>query len=341
LTPPSGAGEGGGESPPWRTHRVEDDAGERLDAYLAAHFDLSRTRSVQLIEQGHVLLNGTRPKKRETLRSGDTLQLRIPEPVVSPIAGEEIPLVIVHEDEALLVIDKPAGMVVHPAPGHRSGTLVNALLHHVRDLSGIGGVLRPGIIHRLDRDTSGLLIVAKTDRAHRVLADALRAREIRRRYLTLAWGHLPESHFTVDAPIARSPGDRKRMAIVQGGRRAVTRFRRLERWPAADLLQAQLETGRTHQIRVHLLQTGHPVVGDAVYGAGRERGFSGSTRSWALELARRTPRQFLHAAELRFTHPSTGEEMRFEAPLPPDLRAVVDWAHETQTGPDPSARPSA
>jgi 23S rRNA pseudouridine1911/1915/1917 synthase len=260
------------------------------------------------------------------LRTGDVLELRVPEPEISPIEGEAIPLHVVHEDEALLVIDKPAGMVVHPAPGHRSGTLVNALLHHVRDLSGIGGVLRPGIIHRLDKDTSGLLIVAKSDRSHRALADALRAREIRRRYLTLVWGHLDESHFTVDRPIARSPNDRKRMAVVEGGRRAITRFRRVERWPAADLLQAQLETGRTHQIRVHLLSTGHPVVGDPIYGAGRQRGFSGHTRGWALELARRVPRQFLHAAELRFTHPFTGAEMRFHAPLPGDLQRVVRWA---------------
>jgi 23S rRNA pseudouridine1911/1915/1917 synthase len=319
----------GGPTAAWTTVRVEDDVAERLDVHLAAQLDLSRTRVTQLIEAGHVLVNGERPKKRETLRAGDTIAVRVPEPEQSPIEPEAIPLRVVHEDEALLVIDKPAGMVVHPAPGHRSGTLVNALLHHVRDLSGIGGVLRPGIIHRLDKDTSGLLIVAKTDRAHRALAEALRAREIRRRYLALAWGHLSESHFTVDRPIARSPNERKRMAIVEGGRRAVTRFRRVERWPAADLLQAQLETGRTHQIRVHLLSTGHPVVGDALYGADRQRGFSGATRGWALELARRTPRQFLHAAELRFNHPLSGVELRFEAPLPADLSAVASWARET------------
>jgi 23S rRNA pseudouridine1911/1915/1917 synthase len=322
----SGPAAAGGDPAAWQTHRVEDGGGSRLDVYLASRFDLSRSRVVQLIEAGHVEVNEAAAKKRDVVRAGDSVRIRIPAAEESPIAGEDLPLRVVFEDESLLVVDKDAGMVVHPAPGHRSGTMVNALLHHVRDLSGIGGVLRPGIIHRLDKDTSGLLIVAKTDRAHRALADALRAREIRRRYLTLAWGHLTDAGFTVDAPIARQPNDRKRMAVVAGGRRAVTRFRRLERWPAADLLQAQLETGRTHQIRVHLMHTGHPVVGDALYGSGRERGFSGHTRGWALELARRTPRQFLHAAELRFQHPISGETMRFESPLPADLQAVVDWA---------------
>ncbi|CAN5831749.1 RluA family pseudouridine synthase [soil metagenome] len=315
-------------SPGPQPHRVENEAGERLDVYVASRFSLSRTRAVDLIESGYVLLNGERPKKREIPQSGDMLALTIPQPHASAVEAEEIPLAIVHEDEDLLVVDKPAGMVVHPAPGHRSGTLVNALLHHVHDLSGIGGVLRPGIIHRLDKDTSGLLIVAKNDDSHRTLADALRAREIRRRYLTLAWGHLQQAQFVVDQPIARQPNDRLRMAVVEGGRRAVTRFRRVERWTAADLLQVQLETGRTHQIRVHLLHIGHPVVGDSLYGAGRARGFSGATRGWALELAQRISRQFLHAAELRFRHPRTGVEMRFSAPLPPDLQEVVDWARE-------------
>jgi 23S rRNA pseudouridine1911/1915/1917 synthase len=328
LNASEGPGRDATGPPAWQTHRVEEATAERLDVYLAEKFSLSRTRVVQLVESGNVLLNGAVPKKRESLKVGDILQLRIPEPVLSPIMGEAISLSIVHEDEDLLVIDKPAGMVVHPAPGNRSGTLVNALLHHVKDLSGIGGVLRPGIVHRLDKDTSGLLIVAKSDSSHRRLADALRAREIRRRYLTLVWGHLPEASFTVDQPIARQPTDRKRMAAVEGGRRAVTRFRRVERWAAAELLQAQLETGRTHQIRVHLLHTGHPVVGDALYGVGRERGFSGATRAWALELAKRIPRQFLHAAELRFVHPRTGAEMLFSSPLPGDLQKVVDWGRQ-------------
>lgn len=316
----------GAQSGDLEEHRVTEATSERLDAYIAERYPISRTRAAQLIESGHVLLNGRVPKKRDQPREGDILRVHVPKAETSHISAENIPLEIVHEDADLLVIDKPAGMVVHPAPGHHGGTLVNALLHHVRDLSGIGGVRRPGIVHRLDKDTSGLLIVAKNDRAHNGLADAMRARAIRRRYLALAWGHLTDGSFTVNQPIARHTSDRKRMAVVQDGRRAVTRFRRLERWPAADLLQAQLETGRTHQIRVHLQHLGHPVVGDVVYGQARERGFSGITRSWALELARRTTRQFLHAAELRFTHPSTGAELRFSSPLPPDLQSVVDWA---------------
>jgi 23S rRNA pseudouridine1911/1915/1917 synthase len=320
----------------WTEIRVEDEPGARLDTWLAERLDLSRSRAAALIEGGHVLLNGRPPRKRDRPAQGDVLRVRVPAPEPSPLEPEAIPLDIVYQDADLLVVDKPAGMVVHPAPGHRGGTLVNALLHAVDDLSGIGGVLRTGIVHRLDRDTSGLLLVAKHDAAHRRLADDLRHRRIRRRYLALAWGHLPEAQATVDAPIGRHPGDRKRMAVVEGGRRAVTRFRRVEAWRAADLLQAQLETGRTHQIRVHLLHLGHPVVGDATYGAGRERGFSGPARAWARELARRTPRQFLHAAELRLSHPRTGEELRFRSPLPPDLQAVVDWARAEAGGAPPA-----
>lgn len=313
----------------WRELRVEEPTADRMDVYLADRMEVSRSRAAQWIEAGRVLRNGAAPRKRDVPEVGDRIRVHLPPPEPSPLAPEDIPLDIVYQDSDLLVINKPPGLVVHPAPGHRGGTLVNALLHAVRDLSGIGGVLRPGIVHRLDRDTSGLMIVAKHDEAHRVLADELRRRRIRRRYLAAAWGHFAEEPVTVDAPLGRHPQDRKRMAVVEGGRRAVTHFRRVERWRAADLVQAQLETGRTHQIRVHLLQLAHPVVGDALYGAGRERGFSGPERGWALELARRTPRQFLHAAELRFSHPRSGKELRFEAPLPPDLQAVADWARES------------
>lgn len=316
----------------WTELRVEADAAARLDVWLAERLELSRSRVVALIEGGNVLLNGARPQKRVMPAAGDLVRVRVPEPEPSRVEPEAIPLDVVYEDEDLLVVNKEAGMVVHPAPGHRRGTLVNALLHAVDDLSGIGGVMRPGILHRLDKDTSGLLIVAKNDLSHRVLAEELKQRRIRRRYLTAAWGRLPEETLTVDAPIGRHPTDRKRMAVVDDGRRAVTRFRRKESWRAADLLMAQLETGRTHQIRVHLLHLGHPVVGDATYGAGREKGFSGPPRAWAQELARRTPRQFLHAAELRFRHPRSGEELRFRAPLPPDLRAVAEWAGATSRG---------
>lgn len=300
-------------------HRIVVEAApeiDRLDAYLAARLKgLSRTRIAQLIEEGRIRLNDRVPKKSEQPEPGDVVVVEIPMPEPSGLEAQAIPLDIVYQDRDLLVVDKPAGMVVHPAPGHPDGTLVNALLHHVEDLSGIGGVRRPGIVHRLDKDTSGLLIVAKNDRAHRRLSRALKKREIHRIYLAASWGHFDEDELTVDAPIGRSRRDRKRMAVIEGGRRAVTHVRRLERWVAADLLRVELETGRTHQIRVHLAAQGHPVVGDETYGAGGHRGMSGTVRGWARDFASRVPRQFLHAAELRFRHPRTGE--------PIDRKSVV------------------
>lgn len=313
--------------PEARTELVAgEEAGGRLDAWLAGRLDVSRSRAAQWIEEGRVTLNGAAPKKRDRPSPGDRVVVCLPPAEPSALTPEDIPLAIVHQDADLLVLDKPPGLVVHPAPGHRSGTLVNALLHAVGDLSGIGGVLRPGIVHRLDRDTSGLMVVAKHDAAHRALADALKARRVRRVYLAAAWGHLPEDEVPVDAPIGRHPTERKRMAVVEGGRPARTRFRRLERWRAADLLRAELDTGRTHQIRVHLLHLGHPVVGDRTYAPERHRAVSGPDRAWAAGLARRVPRQFLHAAELRFTHPRTGEPLEFRSPLPPDLAAAAEWA---------------
>jgi 23S rRNA pseudouridine1911/1915/1917 synthase len=304
-------------------------AGERLDAFVGARLpELSRTRAAQLIAEARVRLNGRPARKSDRVEVGDVVEVEIPPPEPSAVEAEAIPLEILHEDRDLLVVVKPAGLVVHPAPGHRSGTLVNALLHHVQDLSGIGGVKRPGIIHRLDKDTSGLMIVAKHDRAHRRLAAALKRREIRRSYVTACWGHLSADRLSIDAPVGRSSRDRKRMAVVDSGRRALTHFQRLARWPAADLVRADLETGRTHQIRVHLAHAGHPVVGDAVYGAAGARGISGSERPWAKELERRVPRQFLHAWRLQFQHPRTGAPLDLEAPMPADLQAVVDWVAE-------------
>jgi 23S rRNA pseudouridine1911/1915/1917 synthase len=303
-----------------------DDAGGRLDAWLAAHLDVSRSRAVQWIDDGRVTLNGAPVRKKDPVSPGDRLSVTIPAPEPSGVAAEAIPIHIVYQDADLAVIDKPAGLVVHPAAGHRTGTLVNALLHAVGDLSGIGGVLRPGIVHRLDKDTSGLLVIAKHDDAHRTLSDALKARKIKRAYLTACWGHLGEDRVSVDAPIGRHATDRKRMAVVPNGRPARTHFTRLERWRAADLLRAELDTGRTHQIRVHLLHLGHPVVGDPVYALGREKGIGHPNRGWAHTLNKRLTRQFLHAAELSFTHPRTGEEMRFESPLPPDLASAAAWA---------------
>ncbi|MFW6201577.1 MAG: RluA family pseudouridine synthase [Gemmatimonadota bacterium] len=325
---PSGSGESNDRV---RIVVEEDDAGaERIDAYLAARLTaLSRSRIASLLEDGRILLNGRVPKKSERPAPGDVIEIEIPPPEPSPLRPQPIPLDILYEDRDLLVVDKPAGMVVHPAPGHRDGTLVNALLHHVEDLSGIGGVRRPGIVHRLDKDTSGLLIVAKNDRAHRTLSRALKRREIRRLYLAASWGHLDRDERTIDAPIGRSPRHRQRMAVVERGRHAVTHLRRLERWVAADLLHVRLETGRTHQIRVHLASIGHPVVGDKTYGAGAHRGMSGPVRGWARELARRVPRQFLHATELRFRHPRTGEDMRMSSALAEDLLSVAEWARAT------------
>jgi len=311
--------------------------GSRIDLWLAGALELSRTRIATLIQEGRVRHNGRVPPKSEALLEGDQIEVDLPPPRPSEAMPEPIPLDIVYEDEHLLVVDKPAGMVVHPAPGHRSGTMVNALLFHVRSLSGVGGKIRPGIVHRLDQDTSGLLVVAKEDKTHRALSSALRRREVRRLYVAAAWGHLPERHFRVDEPIGRDPRDRKRMAVVGGGRRAVTRIRVKAHWRSAELLDVALETGRTHQIRVHLAHLGHPVLGDRLYGEGWERGMGGPNRGWAKELARRTPRQFLHAARLGFEHPATGQSMRFRSPLPADLEAVVRWAEasdsETEVGP--------
>ena len=315
------------------SRRLEVDAaggGERLDAFVADRVEgLSRSRVAQLIAEDRIRLNGEPAKKSERLTAGDVVDVEVPPPEPSSVEPEAIPLDIVYEDEDLAVVNKPAGLVVHPAPGHRTGTLVNALLHHVDDLSGIGGVKRPGIVHRLDKDTSGLLIVAKHDRAHRALSAALKRRDISRVYLAACWGHLDADRQTVDAPVGRSHRNRKRMAVVDDGRRAVTHFRRAERWVAADLLEAKLESGRTHQIRVHLAHIGHPVVGDALYGAGGAKGISGPGHVWARELERKVPRQFLHAHRLAFEHPVKGERMAFESPLPGALAEAAAWAAET------------
>ena len=307
---------------------VGEGDGIRLDRFVAERLELSRTRVQKLLVAGRITVDGRPGKKSELVEEGAVIEVVVPPAEPVEIEAEDLPLDIVFEDDELMVVNKAAGMVVHPAPGHRTGTLVNALLWHAPNLAGVGGRARPGIVHRLDRDTSGLLVVAKTDRAHRILSDALRARRVKRLYRAATWGHLAESAITIEAPLGRDPKDRKRMAVVSDGRDATTRAKVRERWQSADLLDIALKTGRTHQIRVHLAHIGHPVVGDPIYGVGWERGLGGPTRRWVDELARRTKRQFLHAVELAFDHPVTSERMRFSSELPPELASVADWARK-------------
>lgn len=308
----------------------------RLDSHVAGQLRLSRSRAAALVTAGNVLVDGRVPKKSDKVVPGQEIEARVPAPSPARADPQDIPLDIVFQDRELVVVNKQPGLVVHPAPGHADGTLVNALLYHVGDLSGIGGTLRPGIVHRLDRGTSGLMVAAKSDLAHQGLSAALKARRLKRAYLVALWGTLGEPSVSVDRPIGRHRHDRVRMAVVPTGRPSRTRFRHLESWPAgsrapalaavASLCEAELDTGRTHQIRVHAAAIGHPVVGDPLYGAGRERGFSEPQRPWAAALAKRTPRQFLHAHRLEFEHPASGATMAFEAALPPDLATVREWA---------------
>jgi 23S rRNA pseudouridine1911/1915/1917 synthase len=307
--------------------------GERLDRFLAAAAtNLSRTRVKSLIEAGHASVDGATVKDpSHPLRAGQTAGLRLPPPVDPAPLGEHIPLEIVFEDDHLIVVDKPAGLVVHPAAGHESGTLVNALLAHCgTSLSGIGGVKRPGIVHRLDKDTSGLLVAAKTDAAHRGLArlfaDHGKTLPLTRAYLAFVWGGPARPSGTIDAPIARHATSQQKFAVVPAGRgrRAVTHWRLIESFAGVvSLVSCRLETGRTHQIRVHMAHIGHPVLGDPAYAAG----FKSKTTRLPPEvqacLATRS-RQALHAAVLAFPHPLTGLQLRFESALPPDLRRLRD-----------------
>ena len=313
---------------PGRHELVADAATARLDLFVATSLDISRTAAATLIATGRVLVEGRPERASYRPASGERVVIDIPAPVSRPVVAEEIPLAVAYEDEDVLVVDKPAGMVVHPAPGNWSGTLVNALKGRGGDLSALGGEDREGIVHRLDKETSGLLLVAKTDRAHRVLGAAMARREIVRRYAALSWGHLDGDRITVDKPIARDPRDRKRMAIVSTGRAARTDFVRLARFDAVDLLRAHLHTGRTHQIRVHLASVGHPVVGDDTYGGGGGR-----------RLITMPPkRHFLHAAWLRFRHPATGAPVELRSALPPELvtaLASAAGADSSFTGTDP------
>jgi 23S rRNA pseudouridine1911/1915/1917 synthase len=299
-----------------------DATGERLDAWLARNLPaLSRSRLQSLIGGGHVLLDGARTRPSARLRPGQAVRVHVPAPLPAEPQAEDIPIAVVHEDPQLLVVNKPAGLVVHPGPGASGGTLVNALLRHARDLSGVGGVLRPGIVHRLDRGTSGLLVVAKDDETHRSLARQLAGRTVEKEYLALVLGSPARDSGEVDSPIGRDPVHRKRMSVrAPRGREARTSWRVVERFDAAALLRVGLHTGRTHQIRVHLASIGHPVAGDPVYGGKR---VLPSRRGAAGEAFASLERPALHAARLSFTHPATGERLAFEAPLPADLESVL------------------
>jgi 23S rRNA pseudouridine1911/1915/1917 synthase len=310
-------------------------AGERLDRFLSAAAEagghtLSRTRLKALIEAGEVFLGEkvvTDPSRK--VLAGATIELQPPPPEESPLEGEDIPLEIVYEDDALVVIDKPAGLVVHPAPGHLTGTLVQALIRHCgASLSGIGGVRRPGIVHRLDKDTSGLMVVAKTDAAHKGLAEAFadhgRTGSLEREYLALCWGVFDRPTGTVEAALGRHPHNREKMAVVSEakGRFAITHWRVEKAFSAASLVACRLETGRTHQIRVHLAHLGHPLLGDSVYGAGFKTKASRLSDE-AREALVALDRQALHAAVLGFDHPVTGEPLRFESAPPEDFQRLM------------------
>ncbi len=310
---------------------------QRLDQFLAEALpELSRSQIKKLIEEGRILCDGEKVKAGSKLRGGETLQVEIPSPEPIEAQPEDIPLDILFEDSHLIVINKPAGMVVHPAPGHSSGTLVNALLHHCRDLSGIGGSLRPGIVHRLDKDTSGVMVVSKEDAAHQGLAAQFKEHSIARKYVAFVFGQVQNATGTVDRAIGRHPQERKKMSgACRSGRRAVTHWQVLRRFDRDRLtyLELTLETGRTHQIRVHLSEMNLPVVGDPVYG-GQKRG--NAIGDAALRsLVQGLKRQALHARLLGFRHPASGEWMEFSSPLPADMAGLLEYLDRKYGGDTP------
>ncbi|MDQ2973866.1 MAG: RluA family pseudouridine synthase [Acidobacteriota bacterium] len=300
---------------------TEADAGTRLDAYLAARIDgWSRARLQRLIDEQEVLVNGKLVKPSYKVTAKDEIEVELAPPPSASFTPENIPLEIVYEDEEVIVVNKPAGLVVHPAAGIHSGTLANALAFHFQQLSNAGSV-RPGIVHRLDKDTSGLLVAAKTESSHENLADQFRAREVFKSYVALVYGVVKQESGRIEQPIARDPRNRTRMAVVAGGRGAVSLFKVRRRFDSFTLLDVELKTGRTHQIRVHLAWLKHAVVGDELYSGGRDNNVQDVQLRAQI---RKLNRQFLHAEQLGFSHPRTGEQMRFTAPLPPALLSLLE-----------------
>lgn len=302
---------------------AENDIGKRLDVFVSERFSITRSFAQNLIDDGHVLVNLEVKSKNYRIRPGDCVEANIPEPTELSAEAEDIELDVVYEDEDIIVVNKPSGMVVHPAPGNENKTLVNALLYHCKGtLSGINGVIRPGIVHRIDKDTSGLLVVAKNDEAHVFLSSLLKEHGIKRVYHAIVMGHLKENEGTIDAPIARHPTNRKKMAVVSGGREAITHYKTIEEFSGFTYAKMELETGRTHQIRVHMSHIGHPIMGDTVYGGGKT----------PFEKAHKPliDGQMLHAKELSFPHPRTKEIVRFECPLPENFEKILDILKETR-----------
>lgn len=299
-----------------------EDAGARLDAFLSARVEgVSRSTLKRVIDDGDVLVGGRAAKPSLKLKGGEHVEVELPAPPPSEVEPEEMPLDILHEDEAVVVVNKPSGLVVHPAAGVPTGTLANALAFHFGQLAGRAGSLRPGIVHRLDRDTSGVIVVAKTARAHESLSDQFRARTVFKSYVALVHGVTKEEKGKVEEPLARDPRNRTRMAVVRGGRAALSLWRVRRRYTRFTLLDVQIKTGRTHQIRVHLAWLKHPVVGDETYGGGRDKTLPDpALRARVAALGR----QFLHAERLGFHHPSTGEWLGFTAPLPPELSEFLE-----------------
>lgn len=291
---------------------AQADSGVRIDAYLAANTDFSRSRAADLMSEGAVRVDGKMLSKPSyKVVAGQRITLEVPQVKSVDIVAQDIPLDILYQDADVVLINKPCGMVVHPAAGNEDGTLVNALLFHVKDLSGIGGEMRPGIVHRLDKDTSGLILIAKNDKAHAALSDQFKARTMEKHYRAVALGSFREESGLIDAPIARHPVDRKKMAIVPDGKPSQTEWRVLEHLRGATYLDVHLLTGRTHQIRVHMHSIGHPLLGDPIYASN-------------IRTSVRIPRLMLHAYSLAFTHPVTGEQMEFCAPIPCEFETVIE-----------------